>query len=423
MAGPVSRRLIAVLTFFLLAACKGSEALPGWAGSVDTTQSGTIVVKNPGFGLWDSTTAWRLEEDLRIGSSEGTGPESFSNVRALEVDGLGRIYVLDNQPQGIKVFDGDGRYVRTIGHPGRGPGEFTEAFGMAWDSLGRLWVVDQRTVRYTVFDTMGNRLADYPRPISTFYVWQWQGGIGRDGRVYDVTSIPAEAFRLALVRLDEQYHVRDTVPLPHFEGQSFKLERGSSRTLAHVEFTPSLTWQFDPRGYVWFGVGDRYRIHQQRLDGDTTMVIERAYAPVTVTQAEKDTAVAGLKWFVDQGGTVDRSRFPDVKPAYSDFTVDEQGYLWVQPSRPEGAGGTAFDVFSPEGQYLGQVAYARTLSRPLIRGSAIYGVSPDEDGMPYVVRLRILGRQRARSAGTTSMAPTVPAKVPPAVASAIAPNN
>lgn len=161
-----------------------------------------------------------------------------------------------------------------------------------------------------------------------------------------------------------------------------------------VPFTPGLVWSFDPRGYNWLGVTTPYRIYQTRLRGDTVRIVERAYEPVPVASGEKDSAVASLKSFTDQGGEVDPSRIPDVKPAFAGFFLDDRGHLWVEPvvNREESRG---FDVFDPEGRYLGRVHSGfRLLSNPTFRGDRLYGVTEDESGIPYIVRARITGAPR-----------------------------
>jgi hypothetical protein len=98
-----------------------------------------------------------------------------------------------------------------------------------------------------------------------------------------------------------------------------------------------------------------------------------------------------MRSFVQQGGVVDRSRIPDVKPPIERLWLDDLGYLWTQRSRPENASGTLFDVFDPEGRYLGEVLAPLSLQTVLIRGAALYAVATVEE-VPVIVRFRIRGR-------------------------------
>ncbi len=387
-------RFTAVAMMAISAGACARDRASGWSGSVDTLPGGTVVVHNTGAGVWDSASTWRIVEDLRIGSAEGAGPTSFNQIAALTVDPAGRIYVLERQAQEIRVFDSTGAFVRTIGRKGSGPAEFQEAIGMAWGGRGLLWVVDQRNARYSVFDTAGRLVAEHPRPLSGFFTWAWHGGTDTAGTLYEMYAIVGPSRSTVLLALDSSLKVIDTLPLPRYEGEVYKIERPGMSVSYTVPFTPGLVWSLDPRGYVWLGVTTPYRIYQTRLRGDTVRIIERAYELVPVASDEKDLAVAGLKSFTDQGGKVDPSRIPDVKPAFAGFFLDDRGYLWVEPvvNREQSRG---FDVFDPEGRYLGRAhSRFRLLSNPTFRGDRLYGVTEDESGIPYIVRAQITGALR-----------------------------
>ncbi len=399
-AGPsrgFSRALTAAVGVIVVAACASNERSTGgaWRGTIDTLASGTIVVHNPQTGIWDSASAWRIEEELRIGSAEGEGPPAFNQIADLQVDSLGRIYVLESQAQEIRVFDSTGRFVRTVGRKGRGPGEFAQVIGMRWDPAGRLLVVDQGTARYTILDTVGRMLATRTRPLSGWFTWRWQGGLDSTGRVYEWYRQPGAMERDALLRYDTTFKAADTFPLPAYQGESFKIEEKNRRVWGSVPYTPTLSWVFDPRGYIWFGITVPYRIYQRRLAGDTVRVIERAYEPLPVTSEDRDSAIARLDWFTKQGGKVDASRIPSVKPAFDLFFLDDTGYLWVDPVTPKQDQGRVFDVFDPDGRYLGQArANVRLSGQPVFRGDYVYATTEDESGIPYVIRARIIRASR-----------------------------
>ena len=56
----------------------------------------------------------------------------------------------------------------------------------------------------------------------------------------------------------------------------------------------------------------------------------------------------------------------------------------------------AFDLFDPEGRYLGPVTanFASTSYSPLVIGDRFYTVAQDELEIPYLVRARIVGKER-----------------------------
>jgi len=382
-------------TVAALTAC-ANEPQVHWQGTVDTLPNGAILVSNPATGLWDSATAWHLREDLRIGAAEGEEYELFSWILSVGVDGWDRIYVLDRQALEIRVFDPDGRYVRTIGRPGAGPGEFRNAAGFDFDSQGRLWVVDFSNRRYSVFDTAGAFVTSYPRPIDVS-PFPWRGGIVEGAALYDVVHAgPRESRKELLVRFDSAAGYRDTVELPAFAREEFvftgRTGRSTMSYVMQVPFTPLQHWQLDPRGSVWVGLSDRLAMHRISLAGDTTLIVQGVYDPVPVTAAERDSAIATFDRLREMDGNADPSRVPEHKPAFQSFLVDDQGDLWFVRSLPAGRTGTVMDVFDGDGRYLGAVESdlrIERIPRPVVRRGAFYAVVKDEMTVPYVVRLRI----------------------------------
>lgn len=396
-SGHGSLRRLNTTLLALLAGCAPGEDAARWRGTIDTLSNGAVVVRNEGGQVWDSASAWRVVEELRIGSPDEEGPASFSRIADIAVDARGRIYVLEGEAQQIRLFDSAGRFVRTVGRKGHGPGEFDQAIGMRWDPTGRLWVVDQGNVRYTVVDTAGRVVAARRRPLSGWFTWRWDGGLDSAGRVYEWYRVPGDMERGALLRYDTTFATADTFPLPTYQGEVFKIEDKSRRVRGSVPYTPTLAWTFDPRGYVWFGISVPYRIYQRRLGGDTVRIIERAYEPLAVTTADRDSAIVRLEWFTKQGGQIDASRIPKVKPAFDRFFLDDAGNLWVDPVTARQDDGRVFDVFDPRGRYLGRARSDFSIvGTPAFRGERLYAVTLDENDIPYVVRARIVrGRPAA----------------------------
>jgi hypothetical protein len=127
-------------------------------------------------------------------------------------------------------------------------------------------------------------------------------------------------------------------------------------------------------------------------------IIRRPAPRVPVSEGEKRSRLDALRRQVAQAGegaALDRPpRVPEVKPAFETFYVASDGTLWVEPSRAEGDA-QRFEVFDPEGRYLGTVRPPHELEGsplPLFRSDAIHAVIRDSLDVPYVVRVRIRGR-------------------------------
>ena len=367
---------------------------------------GAVVAHSEGDGVWDSTTTWRVAEDLRIGSAADEGPTGFNEIVGLTVDPAKRIYVVERTTQEIRVFDSTGTFLRRMGRKGRGPGEMQDVSGIDWDRAGRLWIVDPGNGRYTLFDTSGHFVATRPRA-TPFNMFPWNGAFLASGDLVDVFGLPGAGLPppLGLVRFDTALVARDTLPLPASDPPRFTLRRVSGNNVsmmsAPVPFAASVHWRLDRRGFLWLGATVPYRVYRLRLTGDTAAVVERSYVPLRVSGSERATALARLDWFVKQGGPVDASRIPSEKPAFEDFFVDDDGRLWVNPVTAAGDSASArvFDVFDADGRLLGRLQLPWKVSSwppPVFRGDRLYAVTADPDGVPFVVRAHIERGSRLR---------------------------
>jgi sugar lactone lactonase YvrE len=380
------------LPLLSLACADGGTSTDAWTGSVDTLASGTILVRNGQQGAWGEEARWQdLSVDLRLGKASGDGPELFGDIRDIEVDPLGRIYVLDSQAGEIRVFQPDGTYLRTIGHAGQGPGELQGPTGIEWGPGHGLWVEETANSRYSVFDTAGAFITSFPRE-SNWFGYAWSGHFDDEGFLYlEQHQFAPEGRVERLAKFDTSMAMLDSFPLPSFDAPAYELKRdGRVRMAAMIPYTARLVWTVAPDGTIWFGITDEYRLYQRSLEGDTLRIVERAYDPFPVTAEERETALE-LEFYQDmreQGADIDPDRIPDHHPAWRGFAVGPEGYLWVVPETADSW--TAIDVFEPTGRYLGRltsdVMIRPLYPGPLIRGDHLYGIAQDELGVSYVVR-------------------------------------
>lgn len=335
-----------------------------------------------------------LREELRLGSVAGGGADEFGQVMALEADELGRIYIADGLSNEIRVFTPDGRHLRTLGGQGSGPGEFRMLTGMAGGMDGRLSAMDPIASRLTVFDTAGTLVGTYSREFTLGTTIPWAGVVDPQGHVYDWThetpgtgsSAGPRQFllrhRLEGRRLvpDDTLFLPRTTPTDTFQTHT----PDGLRLVGDVPFSSSRRWRLAPDGSIWIGMTGDYRLDRLGFDGDTVATLQRPWEPVAVSPAERDSVVA------EDGVPADR--VPETKPAFRSFFVASDGRVWVEPHLPDD-GGTAWDVFSDAGAYLGRVRTALELETevpsPVVRGDRLYAVLRDELDVPYVVRLRI----------------------------------
>jgi hypothetical protein len=372
--------------------------------TVDTLESGTILVHNGAAGVWSEGEAWRTVEVVRIGSADAADPlVLFGDVWDVTLDALGRIYVLDRQPNEVRVFDETGRHVRTLGREGGGPGEFRNPIRLAWGPDHNLWVLDEGNARYSVFDTAGNFRDSHSRRIGGWgYAMQWI--FDETGRLYEpgyaVDPATGEYGRVYIRHsVAEDVVPTDTFGLVRYDASasSHTLRSEGGLTVVGIPFAPRLTWHFDGVDGLWFAVNDAFRLYHSSLAGDTSRIVERETEPIPVGEADRQAIRERFASFGEPAVNQIIARVPAMKPAFETFVVDDRGYLWVV--RTSGTGqlrsvrGVVFDVFDPDGRYLGAVqADVGTYPPPRIIGDRMVGVVRDELDVPYIVLHRIEGR-------------------------------
>lgn len=372
----------------------GDAGSTDWAGSIDTLATGQLVVRNPKTPIWSEAEGWRLVPEVRIGTVDETGPELFGQITSLAVDGAGRIYVLEGQAQEIRVFDGDGTFVRTIGRKGGGPGEFARALRVELGPDGHLWVADPQNNRVSVFDTSGAYVRGISMP-GGFTIIPWPGRFDRRGSYYYPIPLPSDReFRLGLTRYDSGMAVQDTLAVPDdpVDREFFELRSEEGFARIGVPFTGGFDWLLSPEGTFWGLLTGRYSMFELSQAGDTLRTVTRAFDPLPVTEADMAEARENLTWFLEEGGTVDWAKIPDHKPAIEGAAFDDEGNVWVWPVMPNGEEGTRLDVFDAVGRYLGSIDSPVPIAlrpRPVIRNGTMVAVTRTELDVPFVVRLRI----------------------------------
>jgi hypothetical protein len=390
LALPLRSGAPAFIAAFLLAGCSGDPG-GGWAGTVDTTATGVVVVENAPVGSWASEEAWRVEEVSRVGAIEGDGPDVFGRISFVGLDPEGRSWVYDGQAGEMRVFAADGEWVRNVGRAGEGPGEFANPSGLAWDPEGRAWIMDPQALRVSVFDTAGAFLTSYRMPGGT-QRFPWPGTVDVEGRLWDQGGGLQESW---LIRFDPALAPADSFPVPQdprAEERSVTVTTQAARMTMQLPFAGSHVWRLIPEGGVWTLLSESYLLSKLSLAGDTLRRVRVPYETIPVTAGERAEAVE--QWSRSMGD-LDLSLIPDEKPPTGSFVVDDRGYLWVSRTSPTpapGFGAIDFDVLDPRGQLLGRIELPWRVStlQLQIRGEDLVAVTRDELGVEYLVRARIV---------------------------------
>ena len=376
-------------------------------GVRDTLPNGTPRVS---YGSLDSPTeASRITADLRIGSIEGEGPEVFGDVRGIEADTAGEIYVLDYQAAEVRVFSPEGLHVRTLSRRGEGPGELgaSNGFVLAGDTL---FVYDHSKWLMMGLDrATGRELVRVPTPVRS-YGYMWTGTRDDRGRFWKSSSHsdvaptypPEEGLQEVSARTymnvyDPATEATDSVFIGEQSGASWVARVGESGfSYRSIPFRPTVATVVDPSGGFWQASTDRYRVARLSEAGDTSLVIEVAIDPLPVTAADRAAFVAPMAERSPEDARVAEEILavaPTVRPVLKRLFVDEKGRLWVE-RMTDASAGPLWDVFSGEGDYQGSIRVAFEASAyltPRIRNGRLYTLVQDDLDVPFVVRAPLPG--------------------------------
>ena len=104
----------------------------------------------------------KVSEVLNIGNYEdGTEEYLFAGPKFICTDSMYNIYVADRGMVKIRVFDKQGKFVKSIGRKGQGPGEMREVTCMTLDHNENLIIADRMNQRFTRFINMGEETETY----------------------------------------------------------------------------------------------------------------------------------------------------------------------------------------------------------------------------------------------------------------------
>ena len=369
-----------ILGLALSAACDAFERdYDAW---VDTLASGRVRVYNRDLLRSSPEPDFVLVEEMRLGQAPGrtatAGPGTFSNVVGLAVDEAGRTYVADETDQGIRVFGPQGDFLRRFGRQGEAPGEFQDLRGVAWHPSGVLLAMDIGARRVTAFDSLGTVLATAshheeagnPGPF-------WQADTDTLGFVHERDpDSPTWAGRVLKHQLldDLTLDTVDTIALasrgPHFD-------------TIPTNWKP--LWSAGPDGSMWHGNTNRFFFLKVTARKDTTLAVELRRPTPRLGGRERDSL--GAAWGLPSNA------LPRYKAVLTSFHAARDGGLWVWNPHVGQTWGR-WEVFDGNGYHLGQAATPVLLAaepRPVFGPGTITGVTRDDAGVQYVVRLRVPG--------------------------------
>jgi len=356
----------------ILVSCGRQKA--EWRGTIEDVD-GVIVVKNPKEPIYLDEIV-TFEEELAIGKSEGPEEYLINSIRSFTIDDEGNTYILDYKPLRIKVFDEDGKYLRSIGREGQGPGELQGPWNIQFTVQKEIMVKDDSKGALLFFSVDGQFLREIKSP-----TLRLSGNAIADakGNIY-VRKYFFGEWEDKLIKL-----------LPPYENLEVLVAKPAP--LREDIPPPQIRYSLLPRNNLVWGISSEYEFNIVDSEGRLIKKIEKEHSLVRVTDEYKS------KYFeiLPPGISKESQKFSANFPAFDFFFSDDEGRLFIKTyEKLEATNKYIFDVFDSEGKFLTrtELKVSDEISlfqdKFIIKNNKLYSKELTEDGFPALRRYRII---------------------------------
>lgn len=399
---------------FMACADRDPRVASEWRAVYDTVGD-TAIVRTVGGSVWGDTA--QLVADLTIGQFEGPDEYMFGQIQSLAVAPDGSIYLFDSHVPALRKYAPDGSYLTTFGRAGGGPGEYRMPdAGLAVLPDGRVLLRDPGNTRISVYSPDGEYLDG----------WRIRGnGTSRPlykdslANVYQLIVLDpldeVTKWRFGLVRYGPDGVPNDTLPFPRWNYETpGVVARSEDRGTTHkyLPFAPRIWYTYSPSAYIVAGLPTHYSFDLFLSPGRVLRIERSNWRPVPVAPAERseqERIVIATMRRTDPTWRWTGPGIPETKPPYTGLFAGETGRIWVllhQEARkvelearrddapdaipqPTWVEPVAFDVFEPDGRYLGTVRAPQgfaTRPTPVFRHDTAWAVVHSTLDVPLVRR-------------------------------------
>ena len=411
MSRPLSRysfRSLAWTTgaLTLLVACRDTPAV------VPEADTGPLVANSTGLRIvedsapaWGTTPQWIVADSPTVDLGDPEQP--FVGVAPVVRLADGRIVVADGSQQTIRYFSAAGKLLTTAGGRGTEPGQF---HGLGWIGRGAADTVvayDFIARRFVLFDGKGQfvRVASLlpadpkiaAEPLTAY----------PDGSVLFRLGEPANPFpgKPGTIRRDSAAYMRfglDGLPrealgqFPQGETWGVPVRPQGPPSPFPVPFG-LVTVAALRADTMIIGTGANFEVASIGPDGTPIGLLRAPIAREAVTPEESKeytvaaitrlrTGAKSLNTSLDSGliRSLEKAPFPAQKPAYGRMLVDRTGALWLSAPLNPPASASTWNVFAPDGTWLGSVTTPEGLRVDEIGADYVLGVWRQRHGQERV---------------------------------------
>jgi hypothetical protein len=364
-----SKAIGLVLIFFIFL------ILPLQAQKVEIKkENGVTVVLNPQkpVKLPGMPTTLKLTEDLCIGKETKDENYMFSRLGSIQVDDDGNIYVLDTKEILVKVYDKNGKHLRTFGKKGQGPGEFQLASRMYMAEREKLTFLDTGNKRFSYYSLNGECLKE-----TSCGKWNLDEALADSkGAIYGETlSISLEGVKQKLLKFDPQFS-----QVSELADIEVKMTPPSVNPIP-VKFFFMVTKEDN---VIW-AKASIYELNVINSKGEKIKKIVKDYNSVKITDEEKEKLIK--EKYEDSLLQGIKLEWPENYPALYYFALDDRGWIYVSTHEKDVKGNIYFDVFDAEGRSIVRFSHPKGEMLSVVKkNKAYFLVEESKEGIPLVKR-------------------------------------
>ena len=303
-----------------------------------------------------------LREDFTIGQDTEDLNYIFSGLQHVQVDEDEYIYAADWKETEIRVYDKNGKHVRSFGRKGQGPGEIGLPFYLGIYQGNKVVVHDQGNGKLIFYSREGELLKEVPMGKHRF-IRRFK--VDSEGSFYAISRTPDEA--------------KIT-----FEVMKFSPSFDPLGTFASVEVkrAPQVAPAFLPAQFIQLTRDERlvwidflkYELALMNKEGKTLRRIIKDWDPVKITEAQEERLI--LQTWGDQGIRPGyKFDVPKHFPPAQTFYLDDEDRIYVRTYDYIIKGGDQldrYDVFDAEGRYIAKFYHPRPETFQAIRKNKLY---------------------------------------------------
>jgi hypothetical protein len=324
----------------------------------------------------DGRVDYTFEEELNIGVEEGDEYYQLYRPHDIKVADNGDIYVIDWRENHLRVYDGDGKYLRTVAKKGRGPGEFESPASFDFLSDGKIVLLDGRNRQISILDKSGMyqsgfKVEGYCKNLTVDGQDQLflEKTLPKEVNVIGVTQVIEDKMNVYCADLDGRM-LHDYGIFRGVKQNYTRTRQGSMSSMS--PFAHTTVWIVDEEGRLYIGYNENYRLDVYDPDGELIFGFGREFTPI---KNENYKGGAG----------------PEFLSAFAQHLFfDDESNLWLwrrTGKEEEEKEGYEYDVFSPGGIYVKQVVVPRRIHR--IKNGKAYCIIRNEEDFYFIKCFKI----------------------------------